>query len=106
MCIVAVPVALALGMTWGQRLPRGILGALAWAGTSLLVLRAAASLIQVAYLLATGQFDLRRMGAWEPWLYAGAVLFGLNLWRYGRRPKTNAALPAEVPVLARREPQE
>ncbi len=45
MCMVAVPVALALGMPWGRRLPRGILSILAWTGTCLLVLRAVASLV-------------------------------------------------------------
>lgn len=91
MCIVAVPVALALAMAWGQRLPRSLLSALAWTGTSLLVLRAVASLVQAAYLLVTGQFVLRQMGIWEPWFYLGATLFGLNLWQYWRRPETRVA---------------
>lgn len=87
MCLVAVPVALALAMPWGRRVPRRLLGALAWTGTSLLVLRAVASLIQAAYLFFRGRFSFHDMGVWEPWFYLGAVLFGTNLWRYSRRRK-------------------
>jgi hypothetical protein len=85
MCIVAVPVALALAMPWGQRVPRRLLAALAWIGTSLLVLRAVGSLGQAAYLLVTGRFSLHVIGVWEPWFYLGAALFGINLWQYWRR---------------------
>jgi len=88
MCAVAVPLALALGMQWGRRVPRRVLGSLAGIGTGLLVLRAVASLIQTAYLLVTGQFVLRQMGIWEPWFYMGAILFGSNLWSYWRRPRS------------------
>lgn len=94
-CIVGALVALALGLPRGLRLPRGILGVVAWTGTGLLVLRSVASLAQTAYLLITGQFDLRRMGVWEPWFYAGAALFGLNCWRYWRRPQPRATQPAD-----------
>jgi len=91
MCIVAVPVALALAMPWGQRVPQRLLGALAWTGTGLLLLRAVGSLIQAAYLLVTGQFSLQDMGVWEPWFYVGAALFAINLWRYWRRGRARAA---------------
>ena|SRR5262244_3897230 len=90
MCIVAVPVALAVAMPWGQRVPRRLLGALAWTGTGLLLLRAVASLIQVAYVVVAGQFRWRDMGAWEPWFYLGATLFAINLWRYWRWPRAGA----------------
>lgn len=62
MCLVAVPVVLALAMPWGQRVPRRLLDALAWTGTGLLLLRAVASLIEAAYLLVTGRFSWRNMG--------------------------------------------
>src|SRR5262245_38938388 len=58
MCIIAVPVALALIMPWGRHLPRRLLHSVAWTGTGLLVLRAVASLIQVAYFVVTGEFSL------------------------------------------------
>lgn len=83
-CLVAVPVALALGMPWGRRVPRRLLGTIAWTGTVLLGLRSVASLIQAAYVVVTGRFTLRAMGIWEPWFYLGAVLFGLSTWRYWR----------------------
>jgi hypothetical protein len=91
MCLVAVPVALALAMPWGRRVPRRLLGTLAWTGTSLLVLRAVASLIQVAYLFLRGRFSLHDMGVWEPWFYLGATLFGINLWRYSGQVRGRAA---------------
>jgi hypothetical protein len=84
MCIVAVPVALAMAMPWGQRLPRRLLKTLAYTGTGLLVLRALASLIQAIYLLVVGQFTFQDMGVWEPWFYLGATLFAINLWQYRR----------------------
>lgn len=84
MCLVAVPVALALTMPWGRRLPRRLLGFFAWTGTGLLVLRSVASLIQTAYFVATGQFSLAAMGIWEPWFYLGATLFAVSTWRFWR----------------------
>ncbi len=81
MCVIAVPVALAPVMAWGRRIPGALVYALAVIGSSLLVLRAAASLIQVGFLVITGRFRLAAMGIWEPWFYLGAILFGLSTWR-------------------------
>lgn len=89
--IVAVPVALAMAMPWGQRVPRRLLLALAWTGTGLLVLRSAGSLIQAIYLLVTGQLTLQSMGVWEPWFYLGATLFAINSWQYWRRHPAGSA---------------
>jgi hypothetical protein len=93
MCVVAVPVALALGMPWGKSLPRRWLGIIAWFGTSLLVLRSVASLIQAAYFVLTRQFSFAAMGIWEPWFYLGAVLFTLSTWRYWRASRDSAVQP-------------
>ncbi len=90
-CIVAVPVALAIAMPWGQRVPRRLLLALAWTGTGLLLLRAAGSLIQAVYLLVTGHLTLLSMGVWEPWFYLGATLFAINSWQYWRRDLAGSA---------------
>ncbi len=84
MCIVAVPLSLALAMPWGRRVPQRILLVLASIGTGLLVLRAAASLVQVAYSAAIGRFKFQDLGVWEPWFYVGAVLFALNLLWFRR----------------------
>lgn len=83
-CLFAVPVALALAMPRARRLPRRLVGILAWTGTGLLMLRSGASLIQAAYLIATQRFDIKTMGIWEPWFYLGATLFGVSTWRYWR----------------------
>ena len=81
MCVIAVPVALAPVMSWGRFVPRRLTYTLAWIGTSLLVLRSVASLVQAGYLIATGRFSLAVMGIWEPWFYVGAILFSLSTWR-------------------------
>jgi hypothetical protein len=81
MCVVAVPIALAPVMTWGRYVPHRLLVTLATTGSALLVLRAAASLIQIGYFIATGRFRLAAIGIWEPWFYLGAILFTLSTWR-------------------------
>jgi hypothetical protein len=91
MCVVAVPVALALGTPLGERVPRRVFVNAAWVGTSLLVLRAAASLVQAIYELSSGRFSLERLGIWEPWFYIGALLFSVNLWMYSRRARSGVS---------------
>jgi hypothetical protein len=84
MCVVAVPIALAPVSTWGRNLPRRLIFTLATIGTALLLLRSIASLIQMGYFIATGQFRVAAVGIWEPWFYLGAILFGLSTWRSRR----------------------
>jgi hypothetical protein len=81
-CVLAVPVALALGMPWGRRLPQRPLALLAWAGTALLLLRSTTSIVQVLYLVARGRFAAAPAMLWELWFYLGALLFGIATWRY------------------------
>ena len=81
MCVVAVPVALAPVMAWGQRLPRRLICRLAWFGSALLVLRSAAALAQTAYLVAVGRFRFAMIGIWDWWFFLGAILFSLSTWR-------------------------
>lgn len=89
MCLFAVPVALALVQPWGRRISRKLLGLFAWGGTSLLVLRSVASIIQMVSLIATRQFQhvAEPSTLWELWFYLGAVLFGLSTWRFWHAPK-------------------
>ena len=82
-CAFAVPVALALALPWGRRLPRRLVGLFAWSGTGLLVLRSA-SVVQVVYLVASGRFVVDYRILWELWFYLGATLFGLATWRFWR----------------------
>jgi hypothetical protein len=86
MCAFAVPVALALAMPWGRRLPRRQVGLFAWLGTGLLMLRSMGSMVYTVYLIATGQFVvlIERWSLWELWFYLGAVLFGMSTWRFWR----------------------
>jgi hypothetical protein len=91
-CAFAVPVALALAMPWGGRLPRRWVGLVAWIGTGLLVIRSVGSVVQTVYLIGRGQFVVEFSGLWELWFYLGATLFGLGTWRYWRhRAPLNAA---------------
>jgi hypothetical protein len=79
MCVIAVPVALAPVTSLGQHVSRPLVFGLAVTGSVLLVLRSAASLVQVGYLITTGRFA--GIGIWEPWFYLGAVLFGVSTWQ-------------------------
>ena len=91
MCLVAVPLSLALGMSWGKHMPRRLLLIVGWSGTILLGVRAVGSLLQGVYELTTGRFTFARMGLWEPWFYLGAGLFAANLWLHLRRSEGAAA---------------
>jgi hypothetical protein len=84
MLILAVSVALAFVRPWGMRLPRLLVGGLAWSGAALLVLRGAAGVAQAVYLLASGQNILVVYRLWEVWFCLGAFLFGLGAWRFWR----------------------
>jgi hypothetical protein len=84
-CVFAVPVSLSLTMAWGRRVPRRLIAFCIWTGTGMLVLRAGASLIQVAYFIVTRpQFRLTEIGKWELWFYLGATLFTISAWRFSR----------------------
>ena len=87
----AVPVALALAMPWGRRLPRRLVGLFAWGGTGLLLLRSVSSAIQGVYFIFTRQFPLETRGLWELWFYLGAILFSLATWRFWRRQVPTSA---------------
>jgi uncharacterized protein DUF3995 len=80
MCIIAIPVALAPVMWWVQYTPRRLIYTVAWIGSALLIVRAAASIIQVMYLVAAGRFRFATLGIWEPWFYLGSILFTLSTW--------------------------
>jgi hypothetical protein len=92
LCALAVWVALALVQPWGRRLPRLLVGGLAWCGTALLVLRGGAGAVQTAYVLATGRSILVVYRLWEVWFCVGAILFGLSTWRFWRASR-GAARP-------------
>ena len=92
MCLLAAPVALTLVRPWGRRLPRWLVGLLAWGGSGLLILRAGGSAIQVLYKVATRTFVVRPMDLWEVWFYVGALLFGLSTWRFWTaQPRSSVA---------------
>ncbi len=82
LCMVAVGVALALVRPWGHRLPRWLVGGLAWTGTVVLMLRAASAVVQLLYLVVAGSFVARPMHFWDLWFCIGAILFGFSTWRY------------------------
>lgn len=81
MCVIAVPVALAPVMSWGQCAPRRLIYTLACIGTTLLLLRLAAALVQTGYLLAAGRFRFAIIGIWDWWFFVGTILFTSSTWR-------------------------
>ena len=83
-CAFAVPVALALAMPWGRRLPRRLVGLFAWGGTGMLVLPSVASVVQTVYRVCSGQFGLGSVRWVNLWFYLGATLFSLATWRFWR----------------------
>ncbi len=84
LCALAVCVALALVRPWRERLPRPLVGSLAWCGTGVLVLRGGAGALQTGYLVATGRRIQAVFWIWEVWFCLGAALFGLSTWRFWR----------------------
>jgi hypothetical protein len=91
MCVVAVPVALTPVMAWGQRLPQGLMYRLAWIGSTLLVLRLAAALVQTGYLLLAGRFRFAIIGIWDWWFLVGTILFTVSTWRWSRMRRAGRA---------------
>lgn len=94
MCAIAVPIALAFVRPWGKRLPRKLFRGVTWTGTMLLLVRAAASMVQAAVLVFRGKFfdgEPRHL-AWELWFYLGALLWGVSVWLFTLRetPKIGA----------------
>ena len=87
MCAFAVPVALALFQPWGRRVPRWLLGFLAWCGTGLLTLRGVGGVVQTAYFAAVGRPLPLWTARWDAWFCLGAVLFGLSTWTYWREQR-------------------
>jgi Protein of unknown function (DUF3995) len=83
-CALGVAVALALVQPWGRQQPRWVIGALAWSGTALLVLRGGAGAFQTAHIVATAGRWSPRSTFWEIWFCVGAILFGLSTWRFWR----------------------
>jgi len=88
MCVIAVPIVLARVMPWGRQLPPRLVRSLLFVGTSLLLLRTTAALVQTGYLIAAGRFQL--LGVWEWWFFAGTILFtasALRVIRAARQPQ-------------------
>jgi hypothetical protein len=84
LCVSAAVVAMAFVAPWRRRVPRWLLGGLAWLGTGVLVLRSTLSVGQHGYLLFTGRLQLSVMTVWEVWFYLGTLLFVVSTWRYWR----------------------
>jgi hypothetical protein len=83
-CALGVLVALALVRSWGRRLPRSLVGVLAWCGSTVLVLRGGAGAAQSLYVAATGRSIFVIYRLWELWFCVGAALFVVSTWRFWR----------------------
>jgi len=85
LCALAVIVALGLARPRPPRSERGarLLSVAAWAGSGVLLLRAAGSIVPALTSLVAGR-SLLWILPWEPWFWLGAALFGASTWRYHR----------------------
>ena len=81
MCVIAVPIVLARVTSWGRQLPRRLVRSLLFVGTSLLLLRLTAALVQTTYFIATDRFQLAMLGIWEWWFLVGTILFSASALR-------------------------
>jgi hypothetical protein len=93
LCVAGSLLALALARPWGRAFPRRLLLACGWGTCTLLIVHLAPTLIEGG-LVAAGLLDveLSMLERWslfvyEPWFFAGGLLYGLSAWRYGRRSR-------------------
>jgi Protein of unknown function (DUF3995) len=89
--VLAGLVALTLVRPWGEAIPRRILLVAAWGGATLLLLYAAANLVDHGLMeadvrnipAALGRDALRwHLLLWDPWWLLGAILFAGAAWQY------------------------
>jgi hypothetical protein len=101
--VVVVVCGVAILVAWNLARPRPprrertarILGAAAWVGTGVLVLRAGGSVVPALQSLLDGR-SLLWILPWEPWFWLGAALFGASTWRYHRQRRA-ARAPGTAP---------
>lgn len=91
LCVVGALLALCFVRPWGRALPRRLLLACGWGACAVLVFHSAPTLLRGA-LMVVGLLDaepsvLERWSlfVYEPWFFAGGLLYGLSAWSYARR---------------------
>ena len=94
--------ALALVQPWGERLPRRLLLALAWAGAAVLTVYGVLQTVAIV-LVGLDRIELAeplddralrwRMFLWEPWFLVWGLLLGAAAWHFGARSRTRARQP-------------
>jgi uncharacterized RDD family membrane protein YckC len=102
LCVVGALLALALVRPWGRLFPRRLLVACAWVACALLVVHSVPTLVGDG-LVAVGlrEGDLSTLERWslfvyEPWFFAGGVLYGASAWGHGRSSRDRHAEPGSV----------
>jgi hypothetical protein len=97
LCVVGALLALALVRPWGRRVHRRLLLACNWAVCALLVLHSVPTLV-VYGLVAVGLREgaLSALERWslfvyEPWFFAGGVLYGAAARDHGQRSRGRRA---------------
>ena len=86
LCVLGAGLALALIQSWGRRLSRLLIGVLAWGCAGILILRAGAGVIYLAFLAAVGNNISSVLSFWDWWFCLGAGLFAASVWRFCRAP--------------------
>ena len=91
LCLLGALLALSFVRPWGRALPRRLLLACGWGVCAVLVFHSAPTLLRGA-LMVVGLLDaeLSMLERWslfvyEPWFFAGGLLYGLSAWSYARR---------------------
>lgn len=85
LCFLAVAVALAPIQSWGRKIPRAFLKAVARACAVILALRGGAGALGAIYFAIVGNSFAPLFSFWDWWFCLGAGLFAASAWRFTRQ---------------------
>lgn len=80
LCLLGAFIAFKLIRSFENRRLQLTVEFFALVGTAILILRAAAGIIQSFYLLASGKSASEALAFWDLWFCLGAILFGASCW--------------------------
>ena len=92
--------ALALVRPWGRRVPRRLLGGVAWAASAVLMLYggllvAVGALVLAGVIRSAGPVDRTALRwhvlVWDLWFLVWGLLLGVAAWHYGRQSRDRGA---------------
>ena len=107
LCVVGALLALSLVRPWGRLLPRRLLLACGWGACALLILHSVPTLVGDGLVIAglrAGDLSVPErwsLFVYEPWFFAGGVLYGAAALGYGRRSSRSGPLRRRFGPLRR-----